>query len=273
MSTFIIFIIVLTLGYVLYYAAMITIDLTAKEKSETVTEETIDADDEDDDEDEFAPRNVSEDSANGGFSISDPDTSDVEEASEEISEADEQSPEDDAHHIEANEDPSETESATNGDVEDVSDIEESDDEQPSNEQSSDEGAGTHDQENAIKSLRILLELLLVRADTLGTTCRRSLIALDTSHCGVYLIVLWLHLFVCQFLADNPLCQRTAYHRTGNQAKGSSRHTDCSCARQSHAFKDTRKSRCRTMSACHGYTTCSHTNQRINTHESGTSHWH
>lgn len=138
MSTFIIFIIVLTLGYVLYYAAMITIDLTAKEKSETVTEETIDADDEDEEENEYAPRNVSEDSANGGFSISEPDTSDVEEASEEISEADEQSPEDDAHNIEDNEDPSETESATNGDVEDVSDIEESDDEQPSNEQSSDE---------------------------------------------------------------------------------------------------------------------------------------
>ena len=137
MSTFIIFIIVLTLGYVLYYAAMITIDLTAKEKSEIVTEETIDADDEDEEENEYAPRNVSEDSANGGFSISDPDTSDVEEASEEISEADEQSPEDDAHHIEANEDPSETESATSGDVEDISDIEESDDEQPSNEQPSD----------------------------------------------------------------------------------------------------------------------------------------
>ena len=137
MSTFIIFIIVLTLGYVLYYAAMITIDLTAKEKSETVTEETIDADDEDDDEDEFTPRNVSEDSANGGFSISEPDTSDVEEASEEISEADEQSSEDNAHNIEDNEDPSETESATNGDVEDVSEIEESNDEQPSNEQPSD----------------------------------------------------------------------------------------------------------------------------------------
>ena len=134
MSTFIIFIIVLTLGYVLYYAAMITIDLTAKEKSKTVTEETIDADDEDEEENEYAPRNVSEDSANGGFSISDPDTSDVEEASEEISEADEQSPEDDAHNIEANEDPSETESATSGDVEDISDIEESVEEQPSDEE-------------------------------------------------------------------------------------------------------------------------------------------
>lgn len=155
MSTFIIFIIVLTLGYVLYYAAMITIDLTAKEKSETVTEETIDADDEDEEENEYAPRNVSEDSANGGFSISDPDTSDVEEATEEITEADEQSPEDDAHHIEDdahqiedNEDPSETESATSGDVDDISDIEESNEEQPFEAQSSEEDNLSADDDKA-----------------------------------------------------------------------------------------------------------------------------
>lgn len=134
MSTFIIFIIVLTLGYVLYYAAMITIDLTAKEKSEIVTEETIDADDEDEEENEYAPRNVSEDLANGGFSISEPDTSDVEEAPEEISEADEQSSEEDAQNIEESEDTSETENTTDGDVEDGSDIEEPNEEQPSEEE-------------------------------------------------------------------------------------------------------------------------------------------
>lgn len=134
MSTFVIFIIVLTLGYVLYYAAMITFDLTAKKKSEAASEETIDADGEYDEEDEFAPRNVSENIASGGFSISDPDTSDVEEAPEEISEADEQSSEEDmAQHIEEPEDASETENTTDGDVEDGSDIVEPDGEHPSEE--------------------------------------------------------------------------------------------------------------------------------------------
>ena len=134
MSTFVIFIIVLTLGYVLYYAAMITFDLTAKKKSEAASEETIDADGEYDEEDEFAPRNVSENTASGGFSISDPDTSDVEEEPEEISEADEQSSEEDmAQHIEEPEDTSETGNATDVDVEDSSDIDVHDEEQPAEE--------------------------------------------------------------------------------------------------------------------------------------------
>ena len=134
MSTFVIFIIVLTLGYVLYYAAMITFDLTAKKKSEAASEETIDADGEYDEEDEFAPRNVSENTASGGFSISDPDTSDVEEAPEEISEADEQSSEEEmAQNIEEPDDTPETGNATDVDVEDSSDIEEPDEEQPSEE--------------------------------------------------------------------------------------------------------------------------------------------
>ena len=137
MSTFLIFVIVLTLGYLLYYLAMIAFDVTAAKKSEAATEETIETD-EDDDEDEFAPRNVSENTASGGFSISDPDTSDVEEAPEEISEADEQSSEDDAHNIEDNENSSETEIASSSDVEDASDIEEPDEEQPSEAQSSEE---------------------------------------------------------------------------------------------------------------------------------------
>lgn len=136
MSTFLIFVIVLTLGYLLYYLAMIAFDVTATKKSEAATEETIET--EEDDEDEFAPRNVSESTASGGFSIFDPGTSDVEEAPEEISEADEQPTEEGAHNIEDNEDSSETENATSSDVEDASDIEEPDDEQPSEEYSSDE---------------------------------------------------------------------------------------------------------------------------------------
>ena len=44
MSTFVIFAIVLTLGYILYYAAMITIDMTARKKSDAATEETINTD-------------------------------------------------------------------------------------------------------------------------------------------------------------------------------------------------------------------------------------
>ena len=137
MSTFLIFFIVLTLGYLLYYLAMIAFDVTAAKKSEAVTEETIETE-EDSDEDEFAPRNVSENTASGGFSIFDPDTSDVEEAPEEISEADNQSSKEDAHNIENNEDSSDTENITSEDLEDASDIEEPDDEQPSEEQSPEE---------------------------------------------------------------------------------------------------------------------------------------
>ena len=44
MSTFVIFAIVLTLGYILYYAAMITIDMTARQKFDAATEETINTD-------------------------------------------------------------------------------------------------------------------------------------------------------------------------------------------------------------------------------------
>lgn len=75
MSTFVIFVIVLTLGYILYYAAMITIDMSAKQKSGAATEETIDADgfsatDEDDD---VVLRNVIENAETGGFSFSSPE--------------------------------------------------------------------------------------------------------------------------------------------------------------------------------------------------------
>ncbi len=147
MSTFLIFVIVLTLGYLLYYLAMIAFDVTAAKKSEAATEETIETE-EDSDEDEFAPRNVSENTASGGFSIFAPDTYDVEEAPEEISEADGQSSEDDAHNIEDNEDHSEAKNTTSSDKEDTSDIEESDEEQPSEEQSSEEENSPADDDQA-----------------------------------------------------------------------------------------------------------------------------
>lgn len=147
MSTFLFFVIVLTLGYLLYYLAMIAFDVTAAKKSEAATEETIETD-EDDDEDEFAPRNVSENTASGGFSIFDPGTSDVEEVPEEISEANEQPTEEDAYIIEDNEDTSKTKDATSEDVEDATDIEESDDEQPSEAQSSEEGKASADSDQA-----------------------------------------------------------------------------------------------------------------------------
>jgi hypothetical protein len=92
MSTFIIFVIVLTLGYILYYAAMITIDMTAKQKSDAATEETIDADgySEDDADDDVVPRNVIENAETGGFSFSSP--APVIEEPAEIDEADEEEP-------------------------------------------------------------------------------------------------------------------------------------------------------------------------------------
>lgn len=92
MSAFVIFIIVLTLGYILYYAALITIDMTAKQKSDAATEETIDADgySEDDADDDVVPRNVIENTETGGFSFS-PSVPVIEEPAE-IDEADEEEP-------------------------------------------------------------------------------------------------------------------------------------------------------------------------------------
>lgn len=73
MSAFILFVIVLTFGYILYYAAMLTIDLNAKSKSEATPEETtIPADGLTDEEEEYAPRNVVENTATGGFGFEDP---------------------------------------------------------------------------------------------------------------------------------------------------------------------------------------------------------
>ncbi len=92
MSTFVIFVIVLTLDYILYYAAMITIDMTAKQKSDAATEETIDADgfSDTDEDDDVVPRNVIENAETGGFSFSSPEPAtaepvDIAEANEEES--------------------------------------------------------------------------------------------------------------------------------------------------------------------------------------------
>ena len=91
MSTFVIFAIVLTIGYILYYAALITIDINAKHKSDAATEETIDAGgySETDEDDDIAPRNVIENAETGGFSFSSPKP--IEEPSE-IAEANEEEP-------------------------------------------------------------------------------------------------------------------------------------------------------------------------------------
>jgi hypothetical protein len=92
MSAFVIFVIVLTLGYILYYAALITIDMTAKQKSDAATEENIDADgySEDDVDDDVVPRNVIDNTETGGFSFS-PSVPVIEEPAE-IDEADEEEP-------------------------------------------------------------------------------------------------------------------------------------------------------------------------------------
>ena len=68
MSPFIIFAIVLTIAYVLYYATIITMDLNAKSKNEGEHEETISASDTKDAEEEYAPQTVLEDTKTGGFS-------------------------------------------------------------------------------------------------------------------------------------------------------------------------------------------------------------
>lgn len=69
MSPFIIFAIVLTIAYVLYYATIITMDLNAKSKKEGEQEETISASDTKDAEEEYAPQTVLEDTKTGGFSF------------------------------------------------------------------------------------------------------------------------------------------------------------------------------------------------------------
>ena len=107
MSAFVLFVIVLTFGYILYYAALLTIDLNAKSKSVASPEETtIPADGLTDVEEEYAPLNVVENTATGGFGFEDPapakqeeqvDIMEAQEAEAVVQEAaDEEQPVDDA---------------------------------------------------------------------------------------------------------------------------------------------------------------------------------
>lgn len=100
MSPFVIYLIVLTIAYILLYATLITIDLTAKKKQEGAVEETINAGDVDDDQG-YSSRVVQEGN-DGGFTFEskqepvESDTSedvpdDAEEPSD-IAEAAEESP-------------------------------------------------------------------------------------------------------------------------------------------------------------------------------------
>ena len=94
MTGFIIFAIVLTLAYVLYFAAMITTDLAAMKKAAETEEENIDIGTGSEEVDEFATQNVVEDPSTGGFNFVTPQQKEA-EASEEIVEAEEDENDDD----------------------------------------------------------------------------------------------------------------------------------------------------------------------------------
>ncbi len=69
MSPFIIFAIVLTIAYVLYYATIITMDLNGKSKKEGEQEETIPAVEDKELKEEYAPQTVVENTETGGFAF------------------------------------------------------------------------------------------------------------------------------------------------------------------------------------------------------------
>ena len=87
MTGFIIFAIVLTLAYVLYFAAMITTDLAALKKAAETEEENINIGTTSEEVDEFAAQNVVEDPSTGGFNFV--SSQQKEEAATEIAEAEE----------------------------------------------------------------------------------------------------------------------------------------------------------------------------------------
>lgn len=97
MTGFIIFAIVLTLAYVLYFAAMITTDLAALKKAAETEEENIDIGTANEEVDEFATQNVVEDPSTGGFNFVSSQQKE-EDAATEIAEAEEQLNDDDALH-------------------------------------------------------------------------------------------------------------------------------------------------------------------------------
>lgn len=81
MSPFIIFAIVLTIAYILYYAAIITMDLNAKSKKDGDHEETISVG-ENTEDDDIVSQTVVENTQTGGFDFLNPN-SNIEEAPEE----------------------------------------------------------------------------------------------------------------------------------------------------------------------------------------------
>ena len=95
MTGFIIFAIVLTLAYVLYFAAMITTDLAAMKKAAETEEENIDIGTGSEEVDEFATQNVVEDPSTGGFNFVSSQQKE-EDVATEIAEAEEQLNDDDA---------------------------------------------------------------------------------------------------------------------------------------------------------------------------------
>lgn len=112
MTGFIIFAIVLTLAYVLYFAAMIATDLAALKKAAETEEENIDIGTANEEVDEFATQNVVEDPSTGGFNFV--SSQHKEEVANEIAEAEEeenddpsiysgQAHDDDDNHSEADE--------------------------------------------------------------------------------------------------------------------------------------------------------------------------
>lgn len=144
MTGFIIFAIVLTLAYVLYFAAMITTDLAAMKKAAETEEENIDIGTGSEEVDEFATQNVVEDPSTGGFNFVTLQQKEA-EASEEIAEAEEDENDDDPSASLRNQDEDENVGASSNpeDQEQESEEEPEDaiDEQDSETEPTDEDAG------------------------------------------------------------------------------------------------------------------------------------
>lgn len=94
MSPFIIYAIVLTIAYILYYATMITMDIHAKDKQESSqTENILMEDKHEEDDTEPAPKVVSENMETGSFDIGEPiQEAEIEQPAIENSESEELSP-------------------------------------------------------------------------------------------------------------------------------------------------------------------------------------
>ena len=123
MTGFIIFAIVLTLAYVLYFAAMIATDLAALKKASETDEENIDIATANEEVDEFATQNVVEDPSTGGFNFVSSHQKE-EDVATEIAEAEEQLNNDDALRYDDDKHP-ETEEANSENLEqDLEDNEE-----------------------------------------------------------------------------------------------------------------------------------------------------